>query len=53
MPLWNPETNEYVYPKVIDNTTNYGNNLELNRDTAIEEIRQRKLVNKLLNNGNY
>ena len=53
MPLWNPETNEYIYPKVIDNTTNYGNNLELNRDTAIEEMRQRKEVNKLLYNGNY
>jgi hypothetical protein len=53
MPLWNPETNQYVFKKIVDNTTNYGNNLEQTRDMVIEQIRQYKEYNKLLYNGNY
>jgi D-ribose pyranose/furanose isomerase RbsD len=51
--LWNPNKNKYEYQKVTVNTTNFGANLEAERDMVIDELLQYKMLNKQLKNGQY
>ena len=51
-PLWNPEKGKYEYETEVENTSNFGTNLESTRDMMPDQFDAIMDLNKQLSNGN-
>jgi hypothetical protein len=52
-PLFNPNTGETIIETNYENLMNYGTNIESLRAEQVNGIFEKKMLNKLLNNGGY